>query len=116
MPPNPPNSPNQGDADRPSGRELGELGALAGVASPECKTAISTATIADTDDEAPPMAIMRLAEIPLDDHAEQLAAAMFANPATAPLYLRTVARTRLAGLDMYARGLLIGWERHRVKR
>jgi hypothetical protein len=43
--PNPPNSPNRGIADRPSGRTLGELGALAGAASPECKTTIRPADI-----------------------------------------------------------------------
>jgi hypothetical protein len=67
-------------------------------------------------DDAPAMPIMRLPVIPPDEHAEMLAEAMFANRETAMRYLRPIARTRLSATeDQYARGLMIGWERHRMK-
>jgi hypothetical protein len=90
-------------------RELGTEPAPAG--GRDCGAVARTPEVAD--DDAPAMPIMRLPVIPLDDHVEMLAEAMFANRETAMAYLRGVAHKRLSATnDPMARGLLLGWERH----
>lgn len=117
-PPNPPNSPNRGDADGPSGRKLGELGALAGVASPECKTAISPAAIR-TEGEVWAEAYKRDAVNWMLQAMGEAGAASGATESDEPLWPDpgTPERERLDRKNAaIAAGLLIGWERHRVKR
>jgi hypothetical protein len=84
-------------------------------AIPEHAPAAAGHGATEPDDDAPPIPIVRLPVIPLDAHAEMLGEAMLANRVTATAYLLTIARARRSATnDPMARGLLLGWERHRA--
>ena len=108
---------------------LAELAGLAGRASPSLKTTIEPRTSppavatspSDADDDPPPLTTTLLPVIPLAEQVEAMAQAMMSNPVyritnpeKAMEYFRANALTRLyATSDPLARGLLLGWERHR---
>jgi hypothetical protein len=88
---------------------VGEWAALANDSAPTVESEPDNCA-----DEPPYPTSPSLPVIPLDDHVEQMAEAMLANRETAMRHLRGVARKLLSATgDPLARGLLLGWERHR---
>jgi hypothetical protein len=105
------------------GREASGLARLAGlarVASSPCETPHPSTEPSGTDDDPPPLPVVR--GLPDVEWVEAMAEALAANPVNritdrpkALLYYRGRALAMLdATPDPLVRGLLLGWERHRA--
>ena len=114
----PPKAPNPPNPTHPNSSGLGALGGLGGVASSPRETAIQPEAL-ELDDEAPALTVVQ--GLPAAEWVDAMAEALMANPvnritdpANAMLYYRGRALAMLDGTpDPLARGLLLGWERHR---